>query len=361
MSRLRNPLVLSLVGLVLVMVLTVVHLFTSVLDLPLTHRPDTVSVELPRTGGIFEGAPASYRGVRIGTVSGVELEAGRVVATVALRDGVQVPRSSHVAVRSLSPVGEQYLDFRPESARGPYLADGDTVRADAPDLPVSLAAATAGLDNLLSHVDERDLRVVLRELSLATDGIGDDLASLLVSTEQLSGSLDESWPETRRLLRNGETTGELLAAHRDDLAEFARSARLFTAWLAEFDPELRRILSTAPKDLDTLGTFAEELRPVLPRFLRALREFTGLLRDRDPHLRELTRTLGYGADRFASAFRNDWLHVDLLMQGQKQCHYDTPRRDPMSTDRKPINPDGHCPRGKGMWRGAQHAPPPLSR
>lgn len=35
-------------------------------------------------------------------------------------------------------------------------------------------------------------------------------------------------------------------------------------------------------------------------------------------------------------------------------------RDPMSTDRKPISPDGHCPRGKGMWRGAQHAPP-LSR
>ena len=93
------------------------------------------------------------------------------------------------------------------------LADGDTVRADAPDLPVSLAAATAGLDNLLSHVDERDLRVVLHELSLATDGIGDDLDSLLVSTEQLSGSLDAAWPQTQRLLRNGETTGELLAAH----------------------------------------------------------------------------------------------------------------------------------------------------
>ena len=82
MSRHRNPLVLSLVGLVLVMALTVVHLFTSVLDLPLTHRPDTVSVELPRTGGIFEGAPASYRGVRIGTVSGDTLRRrpGRNVA-----------------------------------------------------------------------------------------------------------------------------------------------------------------------------------------------------------------------------------------------------------------------------------------
>ena len=30
-------------------------------------------------------------------------------------------------VRSLSPVGEQYLDFQPDSAGGPYLESGDTI------------------------------------------------------------------------------------------------------------------------------------------------------------------------------------------------------------------------------------------
>ncbi|WP_121258896.1 MlaD family protein [Nocardioides ferulae] len=361
-AMLGNRLALSVVGLVAALATCTAYLFAVVLDVPLTHRPTTVTVHLPRTGGLFEGAPATYRGVRVGTVTEVRLdpEAG-VRAIVSLRPGTEVPRDSRATVRSLSPVGEQFLDFQPDDADGPYLADGDVVQAGVRDLPVSMAAATASLDNLLRHVDGSDVRVLLRELAAATDGTGDDLETLLVSADRLTGSLDAAWPQTLRLLRNGEQVGELLAGHRADLASFSRSAKRFSAWLAQFDPEFRRILRRAPDDLDTIGLLAEDLEADLPPALRELVALTDLLYDREPHLRQLTRMLGYGTGRFASAFDDGWLRVDLLLQGQQQCSYGTAHRSLTSTDRQPLATDGHCTMDDPVWRGAEHAPPPLDR
>ncbi|MBC9731885.1 MlaD family protein [Nocardioides marmotae] len=359
--RAHRP-VLSVVGLVAAFAVCVTYLVTVVLDVPLTGRADQVSVQLPRTGGLFEGSPATYRGVRVGTVTDVELdpEAG-VVATIALRPGVEVPRATRAAVRSLSPVGEQFLDFQPDEDGGPFLRDGDVVRASAADVPVSMAAAAAGLDNLLDRVDGRDVRVLLREIAAATQGTGGDLETLLVSLDEVSTALDDAWPQTDRLLRNGERVGELLSAHRADLAGFSESARRFASWLEGFDPEFRRILRRAPDDLDTMGVLADDLAVDLPPALVELVGLTDLLADRDPHVRQLTRMLGYGTSRFASAFNNGWLDIDLLLQGQEQCSYGTPHRHPSSTDRKPLNRDGRCAMDDAVWRGAEHAPPPLDR
>ena len=73
-ALLGNRLVLSAVGLVAALVACTGYLFAVVLDAPLTGRPATVTVELPRTGGLFEGSPVTYRGVRVGTVTDVRLD-----------------------------------------------------------------------------------------------------------------------------------------------------------------------------------------------------------------------------------------------------------------------------------------------
>lgn len=361
-SRLGDRLTLSWVGLAVVTAACLVSLLTSVLHVPLTGSPDEVTVRMPRTGGLFSGSAVTYRGVRVGTVKAIDIaDGGGVQATVTLRPGAQVPASSRAAVRSLSPVGEQFLDFQPESADGPFLGDGDVVAARARDLPVSLAQSAGSLSALLHAVDRRDVRVVLRELGDAVGGTDDDLDRLLTATDQLATDLDRAWPQTQRLLRNGETVGELFAAKRGELTTFARAARLFTRWLRDYDPEFRRILAGAPGDFETISVFVADLEKVLPPFLRSLVGLTDITYDREPHVRHLTRVLEYGAGRFASAFRDGWLHVDLTMQGQRTCSYGVEPRNPMSTDRKPLNRNGRCGFHDPVRRGAEHAPPPLRR
>jgi virulence factor Mce-like protein len=361
-ARLGDRLTLSWVGLAAVTVVCLVSLLTSVLHVPLTASPDEVTVRMPRTGGLFAGSAATYRGVRVGTVKAVGIAGdGGVEARVTLRPGAEVPKSSRPAVRSLSPVGEQFLDFQPEKEAGPFLGDGDVVRARARDLPVTLAQSAGSLTDLLDAVDRRDVRVVMRELSVAVGGTEDELDRLLTSTDQLVTDLDRAWPQTQRLLRNGETVGEVFAAKRGELAGFARSARLFTRWLRDYDPEFRRILAAAPEDFETLSSFVGSLEKVLPPFLRSLVGLTDIVYDREPHARRLTQVLEYGTGRFASAFRDGWLHIDLTLQGQRTCSYGVAPRDPMTTDRKPLLRTGRCGMHDPVRRGAEHAPPPLNR
>lgn len=360
-QRLTDRLTLSVVGLVAALALCTTYLFSSVLEVPLTGSPDRVTVELERTGGLFEGSPVTYRGVRVGTVETIGISAaGRAEATITLRPGTEVPRDTRAAVRSLSPVGEQYLDLQPEDEAGPFLADGDTISAGAVDLPVSLAEAVDGVDSLLTQVDERDVRVVLRELSLALDGSGEDLDSLIRSLDEVSTTLDEAYPETARLLRNGEVVGELVEANNGRLRTLSRRALVLTAWLADYDPEFRRILRRAPGDLDIVDRGVRDLAEVLPPFLGALYETADLLWKREPHLRELARTLEYGAGRFADAFSDGWLNVDILFQGQEKCEYGSPEHPPQQATEE-FNQDGRCAPDDRVWRGGEHAPPPLDR
>lgn len=362
---LRGPdtrrLVIGAVALAGVLALCATYLVTVVLKQPLVSSAAKVSVELPRTGGLFEGSAVSYRGVRVGTVTDMRLGQGGAVAEVTLRDGAEVPRDTTARVRSLSPVGEQYLDLRPSRHGEPFLSDGDVLRAGAEDLPVSLAQAVGNVDRLLGHVDHDDVRVVLRELAAATEGSGEDLRDILDSGDRLVSDLDRVWPETARLLRSGEQIGETFAARSDELGDLSRSAQTLAAWLKDFDPEFRQILRRSPGDLDQVSVLVRDLGKVLPPFLAEMIGLGQMGWEREPHLRALPAALRHGGERFSSAFTDGWLNIDLLLQGQKQCDYPRPRHSPMETERRPLYRDGHCTLTDQVWRGAEHAPPPVPR
>ncbi|HWM75124.1 MAG TPA: MlaD family protein, partial [Nocardioides sp.] len=135
---LSNRLYLSALGVLLVLAVCVFYLFAAVLNQPLTSRPVELTVQLKSAGGLFDGSAVTYRGVKVGKVTGIELTDDGVEAQLRLSAGTEVPEGSMAVVRSLSPVGEQYLDFQPDSAEGPFLESGDTIAAESTDIPMSL-------------------------------------------------------------------------------------------------------------------------------------------------------------------------------------------------------------------------------
>lgn len=359
-----DKLYLSVIGLVLTFLLCMAFMLTAVLNLPLTGRPAQITVDLPRTGGLFEGSAASYRGSRVGTVDAIRINPeGGITATVNLSDGVDIPESTAAEVRSLSPVGEQYLDFRPDTDEGPFLTDGDTIEADAVDIPVSFAEAAESVNGFIEVIDEDQLRTVLAELGAATDGVGDDLSALLDATDNLSATLDDVFPETQDLLVNGQTVGELFENNTENLERFASSARSLAAFLRDFDPTFQTILQRAGTDFSSAELLVADLRPVLPPMLGQLEIVGEVAYQREPHLRALPDALVYGMSRFASAFEGGWLNVDLWLQGGPQCSYRDYRGDALEgKDARPATYlDGTCAIGGPVRRGAQYAPAPLDR
>jgi virulence factor Mce-like protein len=357
---LRDRLWQSLIGVLLVLLITLAYLFSSVLDTPLLRGSRTFKVDMPATGGLFEGSSVTYRGIKIGRVTSIDLTASGVVATVKITSDDKIPVKSVAKVRSLSPVGEQYLDFQPETRSGPYLKDGATVPATSTDLPKTLASTVIAVNKVLDQVDAQQLHTVLTELSTGLAGTGGDLGKLVDQGHVLLADLDRLWPQTDRLLHNGSTILDIGTAKADDIRTLARTSRQFAAFLRSYDPELRRQLALAPTQITQLRGLVQDAATALPGFLGQAVTFSDFFRGYAPHLGALLAGYAPGLGVLGRAVKDGTLLIEGIPQRPTQCYYGTPRRSPKNPERRPLVDSGHCSSSTAnLQRGAAHAPGPV--
>jgi phospholipid/cholesterol/gamma-HCH transport system substrate-binding protein len=351
---------LSLGGVVVVLLACVAYIFGSLLRVPVAGSATQVNVEMARTGGLFVGSGVSYRGVVVGKVTALELTENGVRANVRLDPDVEIPVDSRVQVRSLSPIGEQYLDFQPRRQDGPTLRNGDTVTGDSVDLPQTVAALSVSLDRLIGQVDLRKVRLVLSELGTGLSGAEGDLQRLLADGLTVVDTLDNNVGVVDSLIADGNTVLRIGADTRGEILQGTRSAAVFTGWLRRFQPDLYQTLERAPGQIEQLRRLVLDLTDVLPGFLDAQGSLSDILRARDPHLRELLQSFPLGLEALASAINDNRVNFDLLARRGPVCDYVTRERDPRDTTHRDLQDDGRCSSSLTTYsqRGAQFAPPP---
>lgn len=361
MKVLGNRLYLSLIGIGLVLVFTTSYIFAEVLDQPLTSRPVEVKVELAQTGGLFEGAAVTYRGIKIGKVKTIVPSQSGVVAEIAITTPTDIPKGSLARVRSLSPVGEQYLDFQPETTDGPFLASGDVIPAESTDIPKSLSSTVIAVNDVLRQIDDKKLRIVLGELSTGLKGTGTDLGQILDQGTAILATLNEVWPETDRLITNSGSVLSIATDNADSLRVLARSSKQFAQFLREYDPELRDTLKRGPGQIKELVKLVEDADAVLPGFLSTGVSFTDVFLSYEPHLRALLQSYEPGLRSLLDKVRGGELRIQIIGDREPRCAYDgTSRLDPAKTERRPLQKDGRCAASfANLERGAAHAPGPV--
>ena len=72
-----------------------------------------VTADFVAGGGLYQNANVTYRGVTVGRVESVELSDDGVVAHMRLNSGTPVPENVTATVKSVSAIGEQYVDLVP--------------------------------------------------------------------------------------------------------------------------------------------------------------------------------------------------------------------------------------------------------
>ena len=89
-------------------------------------RDDTYTVvaHFAESGGIFAGGEVTYRGVKVGQVSQLELTDSGVDVHLDIDDAFDdIPADALALVGNRSAVGEQYVELQPQSDAEPYLED----------------------------------------------------------------------------------------------------------------------------------------------------------------------------------------------------------------------------------------------
>ncbi|NKR79985.1 MCE family protein, partial [Rhodococcus hoagii] len=96
-----------------------------------------VTVELPSTGGLYRNANVTFRGTTVGKVEEVRLSDSGVEAVLNVDSAYDIPANVNADVRSVSAVGEQFVDLVPpeDSSSSNHLRAGDVIPVSRTSVP----------------------------------------------------------------------------------------------------------------------------------------------------------------------------------------------------------------------------------
>ncbi|MFD5131056.1 MCE family protein [Streptomyces olindensis] len=338
--------------------------YTGLVD-GLLDRGYTVRADFADSGGIFSGAEVTYRGVPVGRVGELRLSGSGVSVALDIEDGApRIPSDTLAVVANRSAVGEQYVDLQPRRTDGPYLLDGSTIPRDRTRVPLPVTDMVVSLDRLVNSVGKDDLRITVDELGEAFAGTGPRLSRLVDSGNALVESASDSLPETISLIEDSRKVLRTQADQGSSIKSFSRDLATLTAQLKSSDGDLRRLIGNAPPAGVEVNSLLKSLRPDLPVLLANLISGGQVTLARLPGVEQALVTFPVAVAGSHTVIPGDGTtHFGLVLNADDPpaCTqgYDTRRRDPSDTSRRPANTAARCtaPRGGDTSvRGAQNAP-----
>lgn len=229
-----------------------------------------VTVELPEAGGLYRFGNVTYRGIRVGKVTGVELTQDGVRARLAIDSSHRIPADLTAEVRSVSAVGEQYVDLLPRTDSPPYLYDGATIERVDTSVPQPVGPMLDKLSALVDTIPKDDLRRLLDEMFTGVNGAGPDLDSLLTSAETLTAEMNGVGDATRTLVQDAQPLLDSQVQSADAIRIWTRATADVTGQLVANDPQIRQVLHSGPAMADEVAGLLDGLHLTLPVLLSNL-------------------------------------------------------------------------------------------
>lgn len=332
-----------------------------------------VRVQLADGGGVFENGEVTYRGVKVGQIKQLRLRSEGVEAQIDIeRSAPPIPVDTEAVVANRSAVGEQYIDLRPRSSKGPFLAeepDGERViRERDTRTPLPVQDLITRVNDLAASVPTESLRTLVDELDAGLSGTGGDLGRLLDTASEFTDAAEANLGPTKQLLRSGETVLRTQNDGAGALRSFSSDLRTLAGTLKNSDADIRQLIRTTPRAADQVTGLVNENAANIAPLLANLVTATGLVSSRDAGLRQLLSTYPLAPGAAASALPGDGTaHIGLALNlfDPPPCvrGYETTKQRPgqgtRALDPAAPNTNAYCaePRGSATSvRGSQNAP-----
>ncbi|QQQ78940.1 MCE family protein [Saccharothrix sp. 6-C] len=294
----RRPVLLGAVGLLVIALTALLTFFLE--DLPFFGGGAEHTAEFTEAAGLRVDDEVRVAGMKVGSVTDVELHDGRVRVTFRVA-GVELGDRSRAEIRIKTLLGQKYLALDSEG-RDPLT---DTIPVERTTSPYDVVEAFNGLSTTVGGIDTGRLAQSFQVLSdtfrdspehvkQALEGLSalsktissrdEQLASLIEGASKVSGALAERNTDFAALITDGTLLLEEIGRRRDAIAALLDGTRA-----------LSRQLSGLVADN------AEQLRPALEQLERV----TDVLRNNQdalerglalagPYYRVLNNALGNG-------------------------------------------------------------------
>src|ERR1700730_12992878 len=251
--------------------LTVMGIFY--LRLPATLGIGTYGVraDFVAGGGLYKNANVTYRGVAVGRVESVGVNPGGVTAEMRLNSGTPLPSNVTATVKSVSAVGEQYIDLvAPGKPAATKLHNGSRIDVQNTRIGQDVAELLKRAEALVNSLGDTRLRELLHETFISANGSGPELARLIESARLLVDEANTNYSQVSQLI---DQAGPFLQAQiraGADIKSLSDGLARFTSEVRQADPQLRSTRGTAPGAVDDASTEISGIRPALPALAASL-------------------------------------------------------------------------------------------
>ncbi|HET7734533.1 MAG TPA: MlaD family protein [Nocardioidaceae bacterium] len=322
----RDAVRLALLGLVAT-VLTFL-LASNLSRLPLVGGGDLYRAEFTDTAGLQKGEEVRVAGIKVGEVSDIELDRGKVVVSFRVR-GEKLGDATTASIEVKTLLGQHYLAIAPDGEG--TLAEGATIPLERTTTPVNIVPAFQQLTTQVEQIDTRRVASAFDALSATLestapdtarllDGLSrlsrtvssrdDELASLLDRASRVSGVVADRDRELAQLIAGSAEVLEVLQRRRAAVSAVIRETRQLAVQLDGLVEDSRRDLAPVLEDLDT----------VLGVLTRNRRNIDDIVTYASVYAREFTNVAGTGP----------WFDVTMTMPRELSlCAADTSTLGPL--------------------------------
>ncbi|GAB2655773.1 MCE family protein [Gordonia jinhuaensis] len=277
---------LIIFAIVSVISLVVVGVFYVQIPTMLGFGRYTLTLQLPATGGLYANGNVSLRGVDVGRVRSVTLTPDGVRARLSIDSDTKIPRSSVASVRSMSAIGEQYVEFVPTD-NGPSgnFPDGSVIRTD--NIPTDVSTMLSAADELLGSIGSNDLRTVIDEAFTAFDGTAADLARLIDSMSLFVDAANKNAQPTIDLIEQARPLLDSQAVTTGEIRQWTANMVKVTDHLRADTPSITGILDKGPGAAGAAQELFASMNQTLPLLFSNLGTTARTLAVYLPNLRQI--------------------------------------------------------------------------
>ena len=248
----------------------------------------TVTMELPRSGGLYPSSNVTYRGTKVGKVESVRVgEHGGVQAELSLKSGIDIPSDLTAEVHSQSALGEQYVALLPREGTAAPLKDGDVIAMKDTSVPPSIDSLLDGANRGLLAIPHDALKTAVDESYVAFGGLGPELSRIVKGGSQIAIDARANLDSLTTLIDQSAPVLDSQTETADSIQAWASHLATITGQLRDNDAAFAGVIDNGGPAADEARQLVDRLQPSLPVILANLVTVGKIALDYQPAVEQL--------------------------------------------------------------------------
>jgi phospholipid/cholesterol/gamma-HCH transport system substrate-binding protein len=297
--RERSPMVVGIISIIGIAAATTFAFFID--RIPALKQAYEVSAEFKDAAGITAENQVRVAGIKVGTVSAVELATDRVIVTMEIDNGIEIPNDAFAEIKLATLLGTKFVDIEAKGSE-PFLEDGDMIPLERTSVPYEIYQASNQGTNVLEDLDGPALNQMLVELTKLTKVAQDEVGQALEGLNELGAGINARDEDLESLLSGANDLTELLSEEGDEIVRLIDSSNEVLGSLASKRQEVQSLLAATNVMARDVASLVRENRANLDSILGDLHRALVVLAQNVQHLDQALEYAGPSSRYFGSIF-----------------------------------------------------------